>query len=328
MTKMMTSIACLQLIEKGVLSADDPSLIEKHLPELWSQPIITGLTEDNVAITQPRTQPITLRHLLTHTAGLAYMFSSPLIAKWEVVTGAPSWLGKNASVASLAQPTLFEPGSKYTYGINIDWAGVLVMRVTGQTLDDYFQQHIFGPSGVAKEDLTFYPTDSIRERLMTTCGRAPDGSLVPTPGLRDVKALKPEDIGTHLGGAGLLGTPKAHMAVLHQILLAKDGKSPAISKSVYNGLFAPALPPRDGANTCHADLGRMLAAEGLLEPQYISGDKANHSLGLCLFEADSCDGPKAGSGFWGGAARTRYWIDPSSGIAVSTRRRSFSAGWC
>lgn len=324
MTKPITSIACLQLIEKGDLSADDPSYIEKYLPELWSQPILTGFDGDT-PITTPRKTPLTLRHLLTHTSGLTYYFMSPLMAKWEQVNSHPSWLAKNAGPESLAQPLMFEPGTAYQYGISLDWAGVLVTRVTGQTLEDYFHQHIFGPSGLTPSDISFYPTEDIKSRLMQGYARAEDGSLEPTPGIRDPFPLTPEDIGLHLGGAGLLGTAKAYMAVSSEILAAKDGKSKVISKQVYDGLFTNAFPPR-GETTAYEDLGKMLIFEGVTEEQFTSGEAVGHSLGLCLWTADSVDGQKAGSGFWGGAARTRFWIDPKSDIAVSEMMSSLTVG--
>jgi CubicO group peptidase (beta-lactamase class C family) len=312
---MITSIACLQLVEKGQLAIDDPSIIEKHLPELWAQPVLTGFTEDNKPITKPRNKPITLRNLLTHTSGLAYNFTSDLIAKWEVVSGNPSWISKNATVEALTQPTVIEPGTGFVYGISIDWAGMLFMRVSGQTLEDYFHENIFGPSGVARSEISFFHTDSIRERLMATCVYGPDGKLYPHAGMRDNKNWTPEDLGIQLGGAGLIGTPKAYMAVLRQILRARDGNSTVISKFVYDNLFTPALPPREDGNTCRPDLGVLLQRLGTLEEQFTSGDNIDHSLGLCLYTAESEYGAKAGTASWGGVAHTRFWVDPTTGIA-------------
>lgn len=322
MTKMITSLGCLQLVEQGRLALDDPAVIETHLPELCAMPILTDF-EGDTPITVERKTPITLRHLLTHTSGLTYGLHDPLVAKWEKVTGAPSWMGKNAPPESLFQPLIFEPGENFQYGLGIDLAGLLLMRVTGQTLEEYFHVHIFGPSGISKEDISFYPTDSIKARLMQVCAMLPDGSLVPNPGLRDIQSYTPSDVGVNLGGAGLLGTPKAYMAVQRQILLGKEGKSSVVSKATFDALFAPSLPS-DGA--CKSDLGNMILTEGMFEPQFASGRKVNHTVAMAYLESDSPTGMKAGTGFWGGAARTRFWIDPESGIAGWYGTQMFDMG--
>jgi CubicO group peptidase (beta-lactamase class C family) len=319
MTKLITSIACIQLWERGLVDFDDAALIEKHLPELVTQPILKEYNDDTAVFT-PRTRPLTLRHLLTHTSGLGSGMLSPLLGRWEAEHGGAKSFAPGATAADLAQPILFEPGTKYAYGIGLDWAGVLVERVSGSTLEDYFQTHIFAPIGLTKEDMTFLPTDSVQERLMEVLGRQPDGGLAPADGLRKVPGLKPQDVTLYLGGAGLLGTARAYMTVLREVLACgkRDG---VLSRKGYDLVFANALPARSeqSSQQIYEDLAAMMVFSGLSEEQYTNPDGAGnaHSLALCLTELDSVHGRKKGTASWSGAAKTRFWIDPVSGVAVS-----------
>lgn len=320
MTKLMTSIACLQLAEKGLVDFDDPALIEKHCPLLVKVPILEGYSDDGKPITKQRKNPITLRRLLTHTSGCGYAVVNPLLGRWEQENKILSWVRPGATVESIATPILFEPGTKFQYGVGIDWAGFVVMSVTGNSLEEYFKENIWGPCGMTST--SFYPTDDIKSRLMHMCGRDAEGNITLQDGFRPIPKLKPEDITFLSGGGGTLGTLKEYLTMLQHILACKDKEGGIISPASFKLLFTPSLPPRDETNTCAKNMGGMLAMMGDSdEPQFTSGDKLNHTLGLALFEADSSKGPKAGSGFWGGAAKTSYWIDPASGIAVSKLHR-------
>lgn len=313
MTKLVTSIACVQLEEAGKLSFDDPAVVEKHLPELAAQGILQAVSDDGSVTTTPRTQPLTLRHLLTHTSGLAYNFASPLLAKWETATHHKMWFEPRAGVESITIPLLFEPGSKYVYGLGLDWAGVLVERVSGLSLEDYFHKHIFGPAGVSRNDMTFIPTDSVKARLATMYART-DGGFAPTDALHAVQEWQPSDVVLQSGGAGLIGSVRAWLAFMSHILRCqhKDG---ALSTKGFAKVFGNALPPREGHPQIYKDLGDMAHFEGITQAQYATGAAVAHSLGLLIFEADSALGRKKGSGAWSGAARTRFWIDPASGVA-------------
>ncbi|GMK56865.1 hypothetical protein CspeluHIS016_0307050 [Cutaneotrichosporon spelunceum] len=318
-TKFLTSLACIQLWEKGLVDFDDAALIEKHLPELVSQKVLTGWEADGTPRLVDRVTPITLRHLLTHTSGLSYGFLRPdLIGRWEMTNKVPGFLANNVGIEALTEPTIFEPGTKYAYGIGIDWAGVLVMRISGQKLGAYFDEHIFGPCGVS--NISFYPTPEIKERLMQLCGRdeTPERNLIHTTGFRDVPALKPEDVGLHSGGAGLIGSPREYMTVLRHVLQCKD-KDGVIKQSTFPLLFQNAMPSRDEegkSHTCYKDLGGLITLLGDNEPKFASGDKVFHSLALCVNDDDSEYGRKKGTAFWGGIAKTKYWIDPASGIVA------------
>lgn len=285
------------------------------------QKVLQGFDDNGQPKLVERTHPLTVRRLLTHTSGLTYNFLTPqLIGRWQAIHKKGGFLDKGATVESLTEPLIFQPGTKYGYSIGIDWAGMLVSRITGQTLGEYFDEHIFKPCGVTT--LTFHPTEEIKANLMQLCGRdesTPERKLIHATGFRSVPDLVPEDIGIHSGGAGLLGTLKDYLTLLRHVLQCKD-RDGIIKKSTFPLLFQSALPPREEngkTHTCYTDLGGLLGFMGMDEEQYTSGEHVSHSLALCVLETDSKHGRKGGSAHWGGIAKTQFWIDPTTGIAVS-----------
>ena len=131
MTKAIGSVAALQLVEQGKITLDEP--LDDYLPNMASMKIIN----ENNEILDP-TNSITLRHLLTHTAGFGYWFTSEKLSKWNNIKEEIGWKENY-------QPRLFESGTAYMYGTNIDWVGRLVENISGMNLEDYFRQYITGP---------------------------------------------------------------------------------------------------------------------------------------------------------------------------------------
>ena len=119
---------------------------------------------------QPRMRapkrPITLQHLLTHTAGFAYEIWRPEIAQYQSATNTPGIT--TCANAALTTPLLFDPGERWEYGISIDWVGKMVETVSGQKLDRYFQDNIFGPLGMKDTSFKVSPSST-----MWTCSTEP-----------------------------------------------------------------------------------------------------------------------------------------------------------
>lgn len=333
MTKLVTSVACIQLIEAG-LDVDSPSVIEKYLPELCAQPILKSM-DGKVPVTKPRTQPITLRHLLTHTNGTRYTFVDNILARWEAAKHHRGWTARGSTLKSIEVPLLFEPGSTYAYGLGLDWAGVLVERVSGLTLEDYFRANIFNKVPGGCRSMSFYPTRGAKRRAMAMTTRNEKGEVVLDPGHRDVWSWDPIDIKFRSGGAGLVGTLKDYLSFLQELLACYQGKEGVLSPKGGKMLFDDAFPERGVNNTAHKKLGRMLKDMGQVIPGWTSGEDVTHSLAMCVNTKDSPNGRRAGSAMCesnlgmgsregmltagGGAARTQQWIDPKTGIIVSHR---------
>lgn len=314
MTKLVTSVAVLQLVDRGLVDLDDAELIERVCPELAALPILTGM-DGNKPITTPRTAPITLRRLLTHTSGLAYDFTSPLLEQWKKATNHPPHYGVKGQKA-YCEPLVFQPGEKWLYSIGIDWAGIVVERVSGQDLEAYFHEHIFGPLGLTPKDVSFIPED-VHARIQQVCGRDENGKLKHTESLRPV-GLDAESIGQLSGGGGLVGTAKAYMRFLQGILQREAGG--IVSERAFKTLFTDSLESGD----VRKGLAAMTMRQTYHDPEHTANDGQylGHSVGLVLSLKDSVNGRKKGSGCWDGAAKTQYWLDPATGIAVSPGGKS------
>ncbi len=159
MTKAITSTAAMQLVEQGKLALDGP--IAGVLPELAAPEVLEGFDAAGEPRLRPARRPITLRHLITHTAGFVYDIWNADLGRYMEKRGIPGII--TCENAALALPLIFDPGDKWDYGINIDWVGKAVERVSGQKLGDYFAEHLFAPIGM--KDTGFKLTPDRRARL-------------------------------------------------------------------------------------------------------------------------------------------------------------------
>ncbi|KAK8014205.1 hypothetical protein PG990_007501 [Apiospora arundinis] len=212
MTKLMTSIAVLQLVERGVVKLDDD--VAPLLPALARQPILDGFKEDGTPITKERTGPITLRHLLTHSVGGSYEFSNADISQWKKTQGT---LGKPGTTVDEAfgHPLLYEPGESWSYGSASDWAGKVVEKLSGLSLEEYMKRNIWTPLGL--KNTTFWPAAnpdmanrvssmSIRD---TRSGKAVQSRkpIPMTPGAREA-----------FGGQGAYASMRDYTEILNSLL--------------------------------------------------------------------------------------------------------------
>ena len=136
MSKAVTSVAAMQLVEQGGLSLDDD--IGAVLPALADPQVLTGFGADGQPQLRAAAGPITLRHLLTHTAGLGYFFIHPQVLQYYGAVGMPA----PGAIASITMPLMFDPGTSWEYSVATDWVGQAVEAVTGQSLGDYFAGHV------------------------------------------------------------------------------------------------------------------------------------------------------------------------------------------
>lgn len=316
MTKLVTSVAILQLVERGVVALDSEDVLSQYCPELVSLPILTSI-ENGRPVLVKCTKPLTLRHLLTHTSGLAYDFTSPLLAEYIKITDRPAYL----TLERYTLPLIFEPGSKWTYSTGIDWAGILVERASGLRLSEYFQTHIFGRLGLSESDIGFFPTEEVVSNLQQPCARTSSGLRhVDAPGCLDLTKMQTAQLS---GGGGLYGKPSAYLAFLRGVLASATPGDNILSPASFKELFTDSLPPRgSNGNTVHKTL--VGPGMGYVDPEHAANNAQylGHSIGLLLNSKDSVHGRKAGSGCWSGLARTYYWLDPGTGVAVSLLNES------
>src|SRR3989442_3156905 len=206
MPKAITAAAAMQLVERGKLGLERPA--REVVPEVAAAKVLEGFDAAGKPRLREPKRPITLRHLLTHTAGFGYEIWAPAIAQYQSATNTPGIT--TCTNAALTTPLLFDPGDRWEYGINIDWVGKMVEAVSGQKLDRYFQENIFGPLGM--KDTSFKLSGSQRARLASVHQRGADGALAP------IEFGLPEEPEFLMGGGGLYGTAGDYLAFAQMIL--------------------------------------------------------------------------------------------------------------
>ncbi|KAK8098231.1 beta-lactamase/transpeptidase-like protein [Apiospora kogelbergensis] len=300
MTKLMTSIAVLQLVERGIVAMDDD--IAPLLPVLARQPILTGFKENGTPVTKDRKGPITLRHLLTHSVGGSYEFSSGDISQWKKIQGT---LGKPGTTVDevFGHPLLYEPGESWSYGSASDWAGKVVEKLSGLSLEEYMKRHIWAPLGL--ENITFWPgtNPDMAKRLCsmsirdTRSGKAVQSrKLIPmTPGAREA-----------FGGQGAYATMGDYTEILNS-LLTDDER--LLKRETAATMFQPQL---SGGPQKALD-------EAFSNPQWAVGyyppGAYNWCLGGLLVEGKTeASWRKPGTMLWGGAINSAWFIDRATGV--------------
>jgi methyl acetate hydrolase len=195
MTKAVATTGALQLVEQDRLSLDQT--VESVLPEFGELQVIEGFDGDKPLLRPPASKA-TIRQLMTHTAGLGYFFINERLFEYGPRTGLPNPL--EGRKLSLTAPLIADPATIWEYGVNVDWLGLVLERLTGQTLGAYLAEHVYGPLGMT--DSTFRPSDEQRARLLPVRIRGADGTLQPT-------ALDlPPDPEWDSGGHGSYGTAR------------------------------------------------------------------------------------------------------------------------
>ncbi|WP_108512635.1 serine hydrolase domain-containing protein [Bradyrhizobium algeriense] len=298
MTKAITTAAGMQLVEQGKLSLDEP--IGKLLPDLASPQVLEGFDASGEPKLRPATKPITLRHLMTHTAGFAYDMWNADMGKYMEKTGTPGII--SCLNAALKTPLTSDPGTRWEYGTNIDFVGKAIEAVSGKRLDAYLRDNIFAPLGM--NDIGFKITDSQRQRLVGMHARGEDGSLAPIPFELE---QAPE---FHMGGGGLYGTAADYITFTQMILNKGRGNGNQILKPETVALMSE-------NHIGDLTMGKMVTVAPVytndvdLYPDIVK----KWGLSFLINTAKTPEGRSAGSLAWAGLANSYFWIDPARNVA-------------
>ena len=298
MTKAITCAAGMQLVEQGKLSLDEP--IGKLLPDLANPQVLEGFDAKGEPKLRAAKKPITLRQLMTHTAGFAYDMWNGDVGKYLEKTATPGII--TCLNAALKTPIMTDPGTRWEYGTNIDFVGKAVEAASGKKLDVYLRENIFAPLGM--NDTGFKITDAMRQRLVGMHARGEDGALAPIPFELE---QAPE---FHMGGGGLYGTAADYIRFTQMILNKGRGNG--------NQLLKPETVTQMGQNNIgDLTMGKMPTALPIytndvdLFPDIVK----KWGLSFMINTAKTPEGRSAGSLFWAGLANTYFWIDPARNVA-------------
>lgn len=293
MTKALVSVAAMQLVEQGKLTLDGP--IGEVMPELANPQVLEGFGADGAPVLRAAARPITLRHLLTHTAGLGYFFVHPQVLQYFAATGMPV----PGSKASITMPLMFDPGEKWEYSVATDWVGLAVAAVSGADLQSYLAQHIFEPLGM--RHTAFRP--ELSEDAARVHIRTPEGGL----------AVNPVNLGGgefQSGGGGLSSTAPDYARFLRMILRGGelDGQRVLSASSI-------AEMSRNQIGDLRA--GYMGSAMPDLAAPYdtFPDQDTKWGLGFLINPEPGPHGRNPDSLAWAGIFNSYYWIDPAAGVA-------------
>lgn len=299
MTKAVTSVAAMQLVEAGRLALDAP--IGGVLPELAAPFVLLGFDGAGKPRLRPAKRPITLRHLLTHTAGFGYEMLNSELIRYIAVTKMPST--SSGALASLHLPLLFDPGEKWQYGINIDWVGRAVEAASGQRLDEYFRDHIFDPLGM--KDSEFAPSGEQGERLVRVHRRNTDGSLEP------IVFDLPRNPEFWAGGGGLYSTGPDYLAFLRMLLgNGRLGDAKLLRAETVREMG------RNQVGDLAAGVMRTVMPDRSNDFALFPENSGRWGLAYMINTEPGPNGRSAGSLSWGGIFNSYYWIDPTKRVAA------------
>jgi CubicO group peptidase (beta-lactamase class C family) len=299
MTKAITATAVMQLVESGRIGLEQP--IGDLLPLTQDVRVLEGFDNAGTPRLRPPAGPVTVRHLLTHTSGYGYDIFNADLGRYIETAGLPSIL--TCRHDSLKVPLVFDPGTRWEYGIGIDLAGRIVETISGQDLEAYFRQHILGPLGMS--GTSFRPTDAMRERLVGAHARGADGNPVP------IEFEFPQDAEFLMGGAGLYSTAADYMAFCRMLLGGGvlDGRQVLRPETV-------ALMSRNHIGTLEVPKVRSDNPQMVLETEMFPGIVKKWGLSFLINMDPWPGGRAAGSLCWAGVHNTFFWVDPASKIAA------------
>ncbi|KAK6530427.1 hypothetical protein TWF694_003779 [Orbilia ellipsospora] len=300
-TKVITSIALLQCVDKGLIGLDEP--LTHIIPEMDGKEILTGMD----LATIPSKTKITARHLLALTSGIPYGFLHPYVIKWRTTPEGLKFKGSRITHERFNVPLIFEPGEGWVYGGSLDWAGVVVRRLHDNiSLEDYMIEYMWKPLGLKAPFPTFNLSskdDEYRSRFMEASKRDAEGRLEPFEWEFGNNPVDAE------GGGGLVATAQDYLAVLSDIV----SDSPKLLKpETIKEMFTPQLAENSKAIS---DLMDLRPAWDNVAGS-VKSDTVNHGLGGVLLQGEAPElGQPANLLAWGGALNTIWFASKELGVA-------------
>jgi methyl acetate hydrolase len=299
MTKAITTVAALQLVEQGKVKLEGPAA--EYLPQLAHLEVLDGFDpQSGKPILRPAKTQVTLKHLLTHTSGFCYDMWDGRMLQYAKSTSAPAASGAAAPVT----PLMFEPGTGWQYGTGIDWTGRLVEGVSGMSLEDYFQTRILRPLEMA--DTSYILAAGKFDRLVSSWHREAGGALKQD----DRKPPAPPK--SYNGGGGLYSTTADYVRFMQMIL--GEGRGVSGARILEAATVRSMEVNQIGALTA----GKMKSyrPETTSDVDIQPGFTEKWGLGFLINTTAYQKGRSAGSLAWAGLFNTFYWIDPRRSLCA------------
>ncbi len=297
MTKAITGACTMQLVEQGKLDLDAPA--EQWIPMLKEAQVLEGWDDEGKPKLRPPTRPITLRQLLTHTAGFSYEFWNADILRYQQVMGVPNIA--SGKIAALKTPLLFDPGERWEYGISIDFAGLAVEAVSGKKLSAYMQDHLLSPLGM--NDTAFKIRPDMRARLATIHARGEDGALAP------IEFELPQDPEFDLGGGGLYGTAGDYARFVRMVLNRGELDGVRVLDAETVDLMC-----QNAIGDLRVTPMKTVMPQFSNDAEFFPGLPKGWGVTWQVNLEPAPTGRSAGSLQWAGIANSYFWIDPVRGI--------------
>lgn len=296
MTKAIGATAAMILIDRGRLAFDTP--VDEVLPEFARIGVLEGWDGDTPRLRAPRVRA-TVRHLATHTCGLEYDTWNPGVAEWLARTGNPQ--ARTGLRQGLFYPMMTDPGTRWGYGIGIDWLGLVVEAVSGQRIDAFLRAELFDPLGMADTDVELRP--DMAARLAQPKARGADGFAdtdIPLPSAPEVYGM----------GHCLYSTAPDYMRFLRMLL--NGGMLDGVRV-----LSADGVARMLASHTGGLDAGRMATARPRIsaDVDFFPGRRMSHGFAFLRLEEDAPGRRRAGAQGWAGLMNTHCWLDPAGGQA-------------
>lgn len=293
MTKPVTSVAVMQLVEAGRVKLDEPAAT--YLPELRDVRVLDGGQQ------RPPKNPMTVRQLLTHTSGFGYEFMNREIFDLVAKKAVPSAMA--GGDAFLGAPLVADPGATWEYGISTDWLGRLVERVSGSTLEAYFRDRIFHP--LKMSDSFFIVPPDKQARVVAQFQRTPDGKLVERP-------RQPQASDSFFsGGGGLFSTAPDYLRFVRALMaggqldggrILTEASVAEMGKNHIGNLTIRPVP--------------SLIPSFITDKAMMPGALDKFGLGFAINSGREGTARGANTMAWAGVYNTFFWIDRDKQIGA------------
>ena len=290
MTKPVTSVAIMMLVDEGKLKLDDE--VAKYLPKYRNPLVISKFNDaDGSYETRPAKRPITIRHLLTHTSGIGYGFASPTLTK----------IMQRTMQSEMDVPLLFEPGESWAYGASTRVLGNVVEVISGQKIDAFLESRILQPLGML--DTSYLVPPAKYPRVVAVNARGADGKFAERP----MPATLPAQVA---GDGGLYGTANDYGLFLRMLLnRGKLGDRRILSEKSAKAMFEN--------HTGRVVVQPQVSAIPALSRNFpLGAGKDRWGLGFQLAAEKAPNRRAPGSGTWAGIYNTHFFIDPDTEIGV------------